>query len=247
MRKLVVFCGVLGGAFVAPALAGRPSNSPDQPSYHHAMVEKLRAVVAKVPEENTWHGDRRARELRAQLKRESRRLPPAALLQLYRELAEQELRLGDTEAAIRNLKQAIKLMPGLLRLQAADRRAVKFELAIAYLRQAEDENCIQDHCASSCLFPIGEDGQHRFPESTELAYRTLLEILQEDPEDSEARWLLNVTAMTLGKYPNGMPAELRIDAKTFASDVDFPRFSEVATDLGVSTMSLGGRRDHGGF
>jgi len=46
--------------------------------------------------------------------------------------------------------------------------------------------------------------------------------------------------MTLGKYPNGIPAKWRIDPKAFASEYDIKRFPDVAASAGLDTYGLSG-------
>jgi hypothetical protein len=49
----------------------------------------------------------------------------------------------------------------------------------------------------------------------------------------KSRWLLNITAMTLGKYPDDVPEKWRVPPSTFESEYDIGRFYEVATDVGL--------------
>src|SRR5204863_1388801 len=56
----------------------------------------------------------------------------------------------------------------------------------------------------------------------------------------QATWLLNVAAMTLGEYPDGVPAAHRIPPAYFAAEEDFPHFPNVAGKLGLDTFGLAG-------
>jgi hypothetical protein len=52
--------------------------------------------------------------------------------------------------------------------------------------------------------------------------------------------MLNIAHMTLGQYPDQVPAEYLIPLERFAKPVDFPRFRNVAQAVGVDTFSLSG-------
>ena len=60
---------------------------------------------------------------------------------------------------------------------------------------------------SSCLFPIVEEASHKRPEGSRAAVRDFTAYLQERPDDLGVRWLLNIAYMTLGEYPEKVPAE----------------------------------------
>src|SRR5690606_9024221 len=64
--------------------------------------------------------------------------------------------------------------------------------------------------------------------------------LEEFPEDLEVRYLLNIAYQTLGEYPAKVPKEYVIDPAWFTSEIEIPRFRDVAADLGVNTLSLAG-------
>jgi hypothetical protein len=55
-----------------------------------------------------------------------------------------------------------------------------------------------------------------------------------------ARWLLNIAAMTIGRWPQDVPRRHRVPAETFESEIPFPRFENVAPRLGLDTFTLSG-------
>ena len=73
-----------------------------------------------------------------------------------------------------------------------------------------------------------------------MAVEVLSESLRADPDDLGSRWLLNLAYMTLGRYPDGVPAQYRIDPTVFDSDESFPRFEEIAGRLGLASFDLAG-------
>ena len=113
-------------------------------------------------------------------------------------------------------------------------------LALAYLRLGEQENCIHHHTSASCLFPIQPAGYHEFPKGSEQAKELLTRILEEDPRDLHSRWLLNVAYMTLGEYPQQVPARWVIPEEALASTYPLQHFTDIAPQLGVAVNELSG-------
>jgi hypothetical protein len=108
------------------------------------------------------------------------------------------------------------------------------------LRLGEQENCLGNHNAESCLFPLTPAAFHQLPRGSRGAITLLTEQLEEFPQDLSARWLLNLAYMTLGEYPNQVPIPWLIPPKTFQSDCDFPHFPDVAGALGVNVNGNAG-------
>jgi hypothetical protein len=125
-------------------------------------------------------------------------------------------------------------------LSQTDRREIRLLEGFAYLRLGELENCVHHHNPDSCLLPIRGSGRHLNRRGAENAEAIFLELARQRPSDLGARWLLNIAAMTLGKYPGGVPAELRIPPAVFESEAPLPRFYEMATSVGIHENSLAG-------
>ncbi|RYG52381.1 MAG: hypothetical protein EOO01_06680, partial [Chitinophagaceae bacterium] len=83
-------------------------------------------------------------------------------------------------------------------------------LAISYMRLGERANCVGDHSAESCIFPIRGSGIQKYTTGSEKAIELYREIIRRDPGDTESRWLLNIAYMALGKYPAAIPPDLLI-------------------------------------
>lgn len=126
------------------------------------------------------------------------------------------------------------------RIEGKARSEMRLRKAIAYLRLGEQENCQVNHNASSCLFPIQAAGWHQLPRGSRGAIPLLTEQLTEFPEDLGARWLLNLAFMTLGEWPDKVPAQWVIPPKVFASEYDLPRFPDAAGALGLDVDDLAG-------
>ena len=114
------------------------------------------------------------------------------------------------------------------------------QLAIAYLRLGEQENCIARHNPDSCYLPMREGGVYSIERGPREAVKFLVETLDERPGDLSSRWLLNIAHMTLGEYPEKVPPKWLIPPQTFESDYDIKRFEDVAPSLGLDAVGLAG-------
>ncbi|MDQ3650014.1 MAG: CRTAC1 family protein [Acidobacteriota bacterium] len=113
-------------------------------------------------------------------------------------------------------------------------------LAIAYLRQGEQENCLLNHNRESCIYPIRLGGQHQLKRGSTGAIRELGALLNEDAYDASARWLLNIAHMTLGEHPQKVPPQWLIPTARFDSEYDIKRFNDVAPKLGLDVTGRAG-------
>ncbi len=106
-------------------------------------------------------------------------------------------------------------------------------LGVIHLRRGETENCLECRGPSSCIFPIAAEAVHLQPSGSRAAVEHFTSYLQKRPDDIGVRWLLNVACMTLGEYPDRVPAEWRIPLDPFRSRVDIGRFENVAAEAGL--------------
>src|SRR5260221_1751462 len=106
-------------------------------------------------------------------------------------------------------------------------------LGVLQLRRGELENCVHDHNAARCIFPIRGPGQHGQPSGSAAAVEYFRKHLRRDPGNLEVRWLLNVATMTVGSYPDAVPPELLIPPSAFESGDDPGRFVDRAAALGL--------------
>ena len=106
-------------------------------------------------------------------------------------------------------------------------------IGISELRRGELDNCLMHPNASRCIFPVTGAGMHEMKSGSEGAMMAFQRALTAMPDDLELRWLLNVAAMTLGKYPDQVPSQWVMPPERFASDEDPGRFTDIAPELGV--------------
>ena len=150
---------------------------------------------------------------------------------LHRKLSQELLKIGDIEGTIHHLDLALAQSPSA---------EVYFRLGVAYLRQSEVKNCIGRHNRDSCLLPLKGGGLHGIRRPAENARKNFERYIELEPDSLTGRWLLNLTSMALGDYPDGVPEKYLIPPTAFESDYSIGRFPDVAPHLGLDTFNLCG-------
>ena len=228
------------------AVVSMPSCSPGGPAAGRLgagtrrMAERLEQLARETdPRENPWRNAERAEGLRAMV---AQTIPPREYLELMPNYAGELLKAGKTREAIKAFRdlQHFSTGGGSVDLTLANRTFLRHHLALSYLRLGEQENCQEHHNTESCLMPISGGGIHTRPQGSQEALRILTEQLKETPDDLSARWWLNIAAMTLGEYPDGVPKAWLIPPVVFDSDYDIKHFHDRAADLGLDVDDLAG-------
>jgi len=205
------------------------------------MVKALASIVAK---EGAWDNPwdlqpRKIASLKADLQSET---DPIKRLITQRELAQQYVYGGASEAGIAVLEKLLAEYGKSLPLR--DIETLKADLALAYFRLGELQNCTWNHNSDSCIFPVSGAGVHKDQLGAREAAKRYLELLSDpttDPENALVyRWLLNISYMVLGKYPLEVPKPWLIPPETFKSDYDIGLFRDVAASRGVDAFGRAG-------
>jgi hypothetical protein len=162
-------------------------------------------------------------------------------LELRLTLAQELLRDGRPDEAISTLQVAeAALEAGTEQPHAGYQLALWRDLGYAWMKLGEQSNCVLHHGTDSCLLPISDAGQHSDPTGSQNAMAYFERVLRVSPGDLECRWMLNVAAMTVGHWPDGISAEQRIPLSAFSSDDTAPRFRDVAQVVGLAERGLMG-------
>ena len=147
--------------------------------------------------------------------------PPSAeeatrAIRTWRDLAFLEMYEGRFAEAKSWLARGLDISrtPGVLPLDRAYLRAL---LGIVALRRGELENCLECVGPSSCIFPIEADAIHQNQSGSREAIEHFSAYLEEWPGDLRIRWLLNLAYMTVGEYPQKVPAAYRIPLDRYRS------------------------------
>lgn len=165
---------------------------------------------------------------------------------LQTRLAGELLQSGASDEALallESLAPAIIEMPA--RLASPAQKAVaaadlQGAIGLTGLRLGEQENCVLNHAASSCLFPIERAGVHQLQAGARRSIEALTERLTVQPADLASQWLLNIGYMAVGGYPQQVPQQWLIPPDVFESDYDITRFRDVAVQAGLDTIGLAG-------
>ena len=152
-------------------------------------------------------------------------------------LARELLLAGQTREAIAEL-ESLQRVPGLaLDVRIPQNKQFFDLLGIAYLRLGEQENCNLNPNTSVCI--LGEL-RHTQEEGARRAIAVYEQLLRNYPEDRGSQWLLNIAYMATGRYPSGVPKSYLIPNLTLRRDASFPRFINVAQNVGAAVNGLAG-------
>jgi hypothetical protein len=114
------------------------------------------------------------------------------------------------------------------------------DLALAYLRAGEQNNCVLNHSVESCVFPIRGSGLHKNEEGSRKAIEAYIHYLQKNPASLDSRWLLNIAYMTLGKYPQEVPKQWLIPRLGEDTVAGFKAFEDIAPQVGLGISNMAG-------
>jgi hypothetical protein len=241
---------ILGAVLLALACteqgvdAPPPRTAPEQPEGHHRMLTRLAEIAEISATENPYLGvgmtDRAHADLEALPESE---VPKRWFLNLF--LGGEELRLGNDDAAIEHYLAAIRLLDESRDPPPLDKRIqTLFETGVAFLRRAETRHWRDQPKSRSNLFPVSGNGVLEDREDTDRSLQYLEKVLQlTEPQELDhlrARWLMNIAYMMQGRFPDDVPARYLLPPEAFESDIEFPRFENIAGRLGVDTLSLSG-------
>lgn len=161
---------------------------------------------------------------------------PATQLDLMTKRAHFLLELGREKESVETYEQLIKQVGN----DTASRKKILPMLGLAYMRLAERTNCITGHNADACIMPIQGNGIHQDKAPARKAVEVFETALNEDPNDMDSRWLLNIAYMTLGEYPKGVPKAWLIPGLDAKGATQVKSFTDIASDLNISTNNRAG-------
>lgn len=150
------------------------------------------------------------------------------------------LQAGNTQKAVETLSQISHTNWNAKSSDAQIMKKANEWMAISYLRQGEEQNCILDHNGSSCVMPIHGTGIYEITEPTLKALEIYHFLLSLYPENYRYRWLMNLAYQTLGEYPDGVPQKWLINPKVFEDLDTLDNFKNIAPTLTVDHTSLAG-------
>ncbi|MDE3164469.1 MAG: CRTAC1 family protein [Acidobacteriota bacterium] len=227
----------LPAALLAAAVAAQ-GTLPRAPS-----TARMAALLREIYAGTDWKTDPNKAAERAAYYREGlkRNLDPDTELRARIDLGEHLLVAGDSAAAVDTLEgvRVLAQQKGIrLNEDAAGR--LRELLAISYLRMGEQQNCLLNHNAQSCIYPLRGGALHQIARGAEGAIREYGAMLAQNPGGLEARWLLNIAYMALGRHPGGVPPRYLIPDTIVPDEYDIGRFLDVAPAAGVAARTHSG-------
>ncbi|WP_161555235.1 CRTAC1 family protein [Dokdonia sinensis] len=203
------------------------------------MVDELKSIALDESNINIWHLNKlRANAIDNSLKTTQ---DPGQFISLTFKSGTEWLNSGNYDLAIERFSSILAYVENRkMKLPEDASYTIKEMLGMAYLRKAEIENCLQNHNAFSCIVPIEKEGQHVKRDGAENALKIFRDLLSLKDAKWQTKWLYNITHMTLGSYPSGVEKEYLISESIFKSDVNIPRFNDVAMSLGVAVNDISG-------
>ncbi|MCG8606662.1 CRTAC1 family protein [bacterium] len=242
MRKLnyVFLAIVVLGAAVVTLMLVTNLRSPQSDKPTRKMAERLRKIAENAdPAVNKYINDKRL----TYFQRKPQPRTPIGRFELKKNIGVELLHSGKSNEAVQAFSKILADMGrntyGQLSTGQMNKRMREF-LAISHLRMGEQDNCVFRHTTDACILPIRGTGIHLNREGSEKAIEVYKDILNEHPNDFTSGWLLNVSYMTLGEYPDHVPHQWLIPPKVFKSDYDIKRFYDRAPELGLDVIGLVG-------
>lgn len=203
------------------------------------MVKILRDIAESDKLKNVpyFRNSRRAEQYKQTMESESDPFNKANA-QLY--YGYELLNSGQNEQAIIVFEQLRSTLEGLNFQDQEIWKSINRILALSYIRLGEQENCISRYNSDRCLLPIENKGVYEIQAANRTAIKIYEELLENDPEDYESRWMLNFAFMTLGEFPDKVPAKWRLPSNAFKSDSIIKKFPNIADKIGVNNVAEAG-------
>lgn len=184
----------------------------------------------KYPYHNGLRADAYAKRLKG--------IPESADIKVRYQYFEQLINAG-------RLTEGIEKIEIFIGRQACNRKTVKYYqlLGTAYMQLAEEENCVQHSGDFACVMPMTADAIHQKTAGSEKAILVFEKILTAFPRKYGVQWLLNIAYMTLGKYPEKVPAKWLIELKKDSeapTKTTLPNFNNLAKKYGIDELGHAG-------
>lgn len=202
------------------------------------MADTLAALHARElaePQRNPFANRARADFIQAQLAAERSSDPQARYL-----LAQERLAAGQTREAIAGFEFIIRTM-GFREDRIEPQAKIVFDmLAMSWLRLGEQQNCLSNPASNVCILPLAGQARHQDQEGARNAIRLYTALLRDFPDDLGSRWLLNLSYLAVGGYPDSVPPRFLIRGIQPRADARFPLFHNIAPVVGLAVDGRSG-------
>lgn len=157
-------------------------------------------------------------------------------LETLLEVAVEYLNAGELDSAISLLLNEI-LNSSVAKKNEKFEREARFILAAVYFRKGEKSNCMHFNNSDSCIFPLKKGGIHREKKWAKESIVVLNKLLKNKKlpyaEQLKYQWLLNISYMALGEFPNQVPKRYLLKAEKILDKTKLLKFENVSKSLGV--------------
>ncbi len=230
--RLFVFLSILCCCFACSSDTTSNTNTKFD-NEHQNAINRLDSIISSAnPDLIYCMNSERAKKLEEKIQNTS-----GKKFKLRVRLAHEYLKAGKTQKAIQlleNIKTAIEQQLPDNPINKNTKQVYDL-LAVAYMRSAEEENCLKHHVPESCIFPFEKAAIHGNKKGSQQAIKIYDQLLNKFPNDAQSEWLLNIAHLTTGGNP---PNTIIQQAKQSLNA--FPKFNEVATYANVHERGLSG-------
>ncbi len=207
-------------------------------------TKKMAALLASIYQSQDWKADPNKPAERADYYRKLLEQPVDVSKEVRAryEMAIYRLQAGDSLGAVEAIEtlRARGKERGIVFKPDFDQQIIELE-ALAYLRSGEQQNCLANHNAQSCIYPLRGGGLHTNKRGAQAAVQLYSQLLREGRGSLIDKWLLNIAWMALGGPPADAPKDWIIPAESILkSDADIGRFTDVAPNAGLHLMTHSG-------
>ncbi len=207
-------------------------------------TRKMADLLLRIYQSQDWKADPNKQAERATYYRQLLSQPNIDLSKEIRarlDLATYLLQAGDSAAAVEAIEtlRARQKATGVVFKPAFDRQVTELH-ALAYLRTGEQQNCLLNHNAQSCVYPIRGGGLHIDRRGAEAAARLYSQLLRDGNGTPIDKWLLNIAWSVLGGPPPDAPKDWIIPESILQSDADIGHFHDIAPNVGLNLTTHSG-------
>ena len=210
---------------------------------HMAMRQYFSQLIKNDEITNPYYGNSLVKKYEAALGLAQKDENKEAVAGLTARLGLALVDYGQIEEGIKKLNIAYKIYDSPL-FPKNTLGELAYALGVAHMRLGETDNCCANHVPESCIIPFSETAIHSVRRGSETAIKFFKQAINTvgilPITKYKSMWLLNLAFMTLGEYPQKVPVNYLIPESVFKSEVSFPKFKNVALQVGVANDSLAG-------
>ncbi len=212
------------------------SSDPQAPSTQ-AMVSYLQAKADTAYQSGSYPYF--TDKMLEKLGRGIRNMPPALRASKVLDYALVLVLKGDNESCIQQIETHLQSVNSFGEINRSNMLFFRV-LALAHLREAEKQNCIEFHGRQSCIVPLAGDGIHRMKAPARKAKKYYEQLLLYDSTDYQSRWFYNLSHMAAGSYPDSVNPAFLLAPALFEAETAFPHFPNLAMACGVANNNHAG-------